>query len=149
MSHLLQQDSRNRNPVRRPVGGHDTGIPDDPRSYNVVPAMMALPPNPHDVDPFNGHPRVAKPHMEELKADPNQPGIDRIIVNFAPVESYHAGEGMLEVPNRTNVALKEIPHLTGGAYVAHARNVAGLSSLRAAANSFIPTAGVRRPIYGI
>ena len=149
MSHLLQQDSRNRNPVRRPVGGHDTGIADDPRSYNVVPAMMALPPNPHDVDPFSGHPRVAKPHMEELKADPNQPGIDRIIASFAPVESYHAGEGGHIPPSRTNVPLKEIPNLTGGGYVAHARNVAGLSSLRAAANSFIPTAGVRRPIYGI
>jgi hypothetical protein len=85
MSHLLQQDSRNTNlnPVRRPVGGHNTGIPEDPRSYNVVPAMMHLPPAPPDVDPFSGHPRVAKPHMEELKADPNQPGIDRITASFA------------------------------------------------------------------
>ena len=149
MSHLLQQDSRNRNPVRRPVGGHNTGIPDDPRYYNVVPAMMNLPPAPPDVDPFSGHPRVAKPHMEELKADPNMPGIDRIIASFAPVEFYHAGEGEYVPPNRTNVPLKEIENLTGGAYVAHARNVGGLSSLRAAANSFTPTAGVRKPIYGI
>jgi hypothetical protein len=103
MSHLLQQDSRNRNPVRRPVGGHDTGIPDDPRAYNVVPAMMHLPPAPHDVDPFSGHPRVAKPHMEELKADPNMPGIDRIIASFAPVESYHAGEGGHVPPSRTKL----------------------------------------------
>ncbi len=110
--------------MRRPVGGHDTGIPDDPRAYNVVPAMMHLPPAPHDVDPFSGHPRVAKPHMEELKADPNMPGIDRIIASFAPVESYKT------------VPLKEIHNLTGSGYVAHVRNVGGLSSLRAAANSF-------------
>ncbi len=57
MSQLLNQDSRNTNPgsVRRPVGGHFTGIPDDPRKYSVVPTMMELPPNSdseaRDVDP--------------------------------------------------------------------------------------------------
>jgi hypothetical protein len=87
--------------------------------------------------------------MEELKSDPNQPGIDRIIASFAPVESYHEGEGAYIPPSRTNVRLKEIENLTGSGYVSHVRNVGGLSSLRAAANSFIPTAGVRKPIYGI
>jgi hypothetical protein len=42
MSQLLMQDSRNTNPVRRPVGGHFTGIPDDPRKYSVVPTMIIM-----------------------------------------------------------------------------------------------------------
>jgi hypothetical protein len=29
--------------------------------------------------------------MEELKTDPNQPGIDRMIADFGPVDSYHEG----------------------------------------------------------
>ena len=44
MSQLLQQDSRNYHPVRRPVGQHTTGIPDNPRIYNVVPTQMDLAP---------------------------------------------------------------------------------------------------------
>jgi hypothetical protein len=34
-------------------------------------------------------PKLHRPHMQELKADPNQPGIDRMIADFGPVDSYH------------------------------------------------------------
>jgi hypothetical protein len=149
MSQLLNQDSRNTNPVRRPVGGHFTGIPDDPRKYSVVPTNMELPPNSEDVDPRTGHPKSAKIHMQELKVDPMQPGIDRVITNFGPNDNYHNYMGTAEVTHRTNVPLTDTPHRAGSHYITSARYVGGLSSLRAMSNSFIPTAGVRKPIYGI
>jgi hypothetical protein len=105
MSQLLQQDSRNYNPVRRPVGQHTTGIPDNPRVYNVVPTQMDLPPAHQGVDPYNGHPKLHHPHMQELKTDPNQPGIDRMIADFGPVESYHESGSYPEVRSKTNVPL--------------------------------------------
>ena len=149
MSQLLNQDSRNTNPVRRPVGGHFTGIPDDPRKYSLVPTNMELAPNSEDVDPRTGHPKSAKIHMQELKIDPMQPGIDRVITNFGPHEHYHNYMGESEVRSRTNVPLTHTPHMAGSHYIGSARSVGDLSSLRATANSFIPTAGVRKPIYGI
>ncbi len=148
MSQLLQMDSRNTNPVRRPVGGHFTGIPDDPVRYSVVPTSMDLPPAETSTDPRTGHPKSNKIHMQELKVDPMQPGIDRVIANFGPNESYHDNTTYHEVRHRTNVALTEIPDRVGHPYVENVRNIGGLSALRAAANTFIPTAGVRKPIYG-
>jgi hypothetical protein len=149
MSQLLQQDSNNSQPVRRPVGRHETGVADDPRPYNVVPTMMRLPPVGMDVDVFNGHPQLRRPHMQELAADPNQPGMDRMIADFGPVESYHERESYPERAHRTNVPLTQLPNMPGTFYVRPTRPVNELSSLRAQANSFIQTAGVRKPIYGI
>ena len=148
MSQLLQMDSRNSNPVRRPVGGHFTGIPDDPVRYSVVPTNMSLPPAETSIDPRTGHPKSAEIHMEELRIDPNQPGIDRIIGGFGAQDSYRNHIGHPEVSGRTNVGLTEIPDRVGYPYVENVRNIGGLSALRAAANTFIPTAGVRKPIYG-
>jgi hypothetical protein len=95
MSQLLQQDSRNSNPVRRPVGGHFTGIADDPVRYSVVPTNMSLPPADTSVDPRTGHPKSAKVNMGELRIDPNQPGIDRIIggFKFGAQDSYRNHHG--------------------------------------------------------
>jgi len=149
MSQLLHQDSRNSQPVRRPVGGHKTGVADDPGVYNVVPTMMRLPPKGEDVDVFNGHPQLLRPHMQELKADPNQPGMDRMIDDFQSPHSYHESGSYPESKNRTNVALTQAPNMPGSFYVRPTRPVNELSSLRAQANAFIPTAGVRKPIYGI
>ena len=149
MSQLLHQDSNNSQPVRRPVGRHETGVADDPRVYNVVPTMMRLPPKGEDVDVFNGHPQLLRPHMQELKADPNQPGMDRMIDHFGPVHSYHESGSYPESKNRTNVALTQPPNMPGSFYVRPTRPVNELSSLRAQANAFIQTAGVRKPIYGI
>ena len=149
MSQLLQQDSRNYNPVRRPVGRHTTGIPDNPRVYNVVPTQMDLPPAHPGVDPYNGHPKLHRPHMQELKPNPHQPGIDRMIDDFGFVESYHESGSYPEVRSKTNVPLTSIPNMPGSFYVRPTRPVNELSSLRASANSFIQTAGVRKPIYGI
>jgi hypothetical protein len=149
MSQLLHQDSRNSQPVRRPVGAHKTGVADDPGVYNVVPTMMRLPPKGEDVDVFNGHPQLLRPHMQELKADPNQPGMDRMIDDFGVVESYHESGSYPEVRSKTNVPLTSIPNMPGSFYVRPTRPVNELSSLRASANSFIQTAGVRKPIYGI
>jgi hypothetical protein len=86
--------------------------------------------------------------MEELRIDPNQPGIDRIIGGFGAHDSYRNHMGHPEVSGRTNVGLTEIPDRVGHPYVENVRNIGGLSALRAAANTFIPTAGVRKPIYG-
>ena len=149
MSQLLHQDSRNSQPVRRPVGRHTTGVADDPRVYNVVPTMMRLPPVGMDVDVFNGHPALLRPHMQELTADPNQPGMDRMIAHFSPVESYHERDSFPERKQRTNVPLTQLPNMPGTFYVRPTRPVNELSSLRAQANAFIPNAGVRKPIYGI
>ena len=149
MSQLPQQDSRNYNPVRRPVGQHTTGIPDNPRIYNVVPTQMDLAPAHEGVDPYNGHPKLHRRHMEELKPNPHQPGIDRMIADFGPVDSYHETESFPEVRSRTNVPLTSIPNMPGSFYVRPTRPVNELSALRASANSFIQTAGVRKPIYGI
>jgi len=149
MSQLLHQDSNNSQPVRRPVGRHETGVADDPRVYNVVPTMMRLPPVSMDVDVFNGHPQLRRPHMQELTADPNQPGMDRMIADFGPVDSYHERDSYPERANRTNVPLTQLPNMPGTFYVRPTRPVNELSSLRAQANSFIQTAGVRKPIYGI
>ena len=154
MSQLLQQDSRIYNPVRRPVGQHTTGIPDNPRIYNVVPTQMDLAPAHEGVDPYNGHPKLHRPHMEELKSNPHQPGIDRMIADFGPVDSYHESGSYPEpeVRPKTNVPLTSIPNMPGSFYVRPTRPVAAvneLSALRASANSLVQTAGVRKPIYGI
>ncbi len=66
------------------------------------PWMMRLPPVSMDVDVFNGHPQLRRPHMQELTADPNQPGMDRIIADFGPVDSYHERDSYPERKNRTN-----------------------------------------------
>ncbi len=88
--------------------------------------------------------------MEELKTDPNQPGIDRMIADFGPIDSYHEGGSYYpEVRSKTNVPLTSIPNMPGSFYVRPTRPVNELSSLRASASSFIQTAGVRKPIYGI
>ncbi len=90
--------------------------------------------------------------MQELKPDPNQPGIDRMIDDFGPVESYHESGSYPAVRSKTNVPLTSIPNMPAGSfYVRPTRPVNELSSLRASASSFIQTAGVRKPtrIYGI
>jgi hypothetical protein len=86
--------------------------------------------------------------MEEFKTDPNQPGIDRMIADFGPVDSYHESGSYPEVRSRTNVPLTSIPNMPGSFYLRPTRPVNELSSLRASANSFVQTAGVRKPIYG-
>ena len=101
------------------------------------------------VDPYNGHPKLHHPHMQELKPNPHQPGIDRMIDDFGFVESYHESGSYPEVRSKTNVPLTSIPNMPGSFYVRPTRPVNELSSLRASANSFIQTAGVRKPIYGI
>ena len=102
-----------------------------------------------DVDVLNGHPALLRPHMQELKADPNQPGMDRMIADFGPIDSYHESGSYPEKRSKTNVALTSIPNMPGSFYVRPTRPVNELSALRASANSFIQTAGVRKPIYGI
>ncbi len=149
MSQLLNQDSMNYNPVRRPVGQHKTGIADDPRVYGLVPVQMDLAPAHPGVDPHNGHPKLHRPHMQELKPDPTQPGMDRMIADFGPIDSYHESGSYPEKRSKTNVALTSIPNMPGSFYVRPTRPVNELSALRASANSFIQTAGVRKPIYGI
>ncbi len=39
--------------------------------------------------------------MQELKTDPNQPGIDRMIDDFGPIESYHESGSYPEVRHKT------------------------------------------------
>ena len=88
-------------------------------------------------------PKLHRPHMQELKADPNQPCIDRMIADFGPVDSYHESGSYQEVRSRTNVPLISIPNMPGSFYVRPTRPVIELSSLRASANSFMRGSGNR------
>ncbi len=57
--------------------------------------------------------------------------------------------GVSEEPDECSPHSDPTGHRAGSHYINSARRSVGdLSSLRATASSFIPTAGVRKPIYG-
>ena len=150
MAQLINQDSRNWQPINRVVGRHTSGIRHDPPVFATNAAGMGFYPDDAARDFYTGHPKSPLVHMQELGRDPNMPGLHRVTAEFGPVDDYRFKGDLQEVHSTATADFSPLPNpvgVSGDGTPVTLRSVHALSELRAAANAFVDTANVRKPLF--